>query len=206
MLERMGTLSVRLTSGVPTGDEVPRRLLVTSGQRALDFDQRVVDKGDHVVTVAMLSNPSKSLVRQVAIMGFDYVVERPVDSGALKHLLQAALYRGDERRCEPRFAAGYAIRFRAGWRRREAMLAELSRWGCSMRVLDCPWLKRDLKVYLPAEFTGNGPLALRASVVRSERCGRETLVSMAFHRDARTRARVSALLPQLRHGPMTLPS
>ena len=33
MLERMGTPSVRLTSGVPTGDDVPRRLLVTSGHR-----------------------------------------------------------------------------------------------------------------------------------------------------------------------------
>jgi hypothetical protein len=114
MLARMGTPSVRLTAGVPTGDEVPRRLLVTSGRRSLEFDQRTIDKG--------------------------------------------------------------------------------------------PWLKRDLKVYLPAEFTGKGPLALPASIVRSERCGRETLVSMAFHRDARTRARVSALLPQLRRGPVTLPS
>ncbi|MBW2266954.1 MAG: PilZ domain-containing protein [Deltaproteobacteria bacterium] len=206
MLDDFGTSSVRLTTGVPSGDEVPRRLLVASGSRVLHFDHRAVDKDDRVVKLALLSKPSQTLVRQVRSMGYDYVVERPVHPDALRHLLRAALYRGDERRCEPRFSTGYPIHYRVGWRRCEAMLAELSRWGCSLWIAGAPKLGSHIKVCLPAELTGKSSLTLSAEIVRSEGCGRVTQVSVHFGRDSRTRARVGGLLPQLRCGPMTLPS
>ena len=206
MLDGFGAPVVRLRSGVPSDDEVPRRLVITSGNRALHLDRHAVDKNDRVVTLALLSNASKSLARQVRNLGFDYVVERPVHPDALRHLLHAALFRGDERRCEPRFAAGYPIGCRVGWRRRAATLSELSRWGCSLRIVDAPQLGGYLKVCLPAAFTGTRPLTLRAAILRCEHRDHVTHVSVVFHKDPRTRARVGALLPRLRRGPTTLPS
>jgi hypothetical protein len=208
MLEEVGAPCVRLTSGVPGDDDVPRRLMVASGNRAFHFDADAdadaVDKDDRVVTMALLTDASKTLARQVRNMGFDYVVERPVQPDALRHLLIGALYRGDERRCEPRYSAGYPIHYRSGWRRRDASLIELSRFGCSLRIADAPNLKEHLKICLPAEFTGKAPLTLAADILRVEREGRVANVATVFHRDAQTRARVGALLPQLRRGPLKL--
>jgi hypothetical protein len=206
MLDGFGAPVVRLRSGVPSDDEVPRRLVITSGNRALKLDRRAVDKNDRVVTLALLSKPSKTLARQVRSLGFDYVVERPVHPDALRHLLHAALFRGDERRCEPRFAAGYPIGCRVGWRRRAATLSELSRWGCSLRIADAPQLGGRLKVCLPAAFTGERSLTLPAAILRCQHRDQMTHVSVAFRKDPETRARVGALLPRLRRGPITLPS
>lgn len=204
MLHAYGAPCVRLTSGEPLGDDVPRRLLVASGSRALDFDPRAIDKSDRVVTVALLSHPSKTLARQVRNMGFDYVLERPVHPDALRHLLHASLYRGDERRSELRFAAGLPVACRTGWRRHAATLCELSRFGCSLRIIDAPRLKGHLKVSLPPELTGKRTLTLAAGILRVERQGRGSLVNVAFRKDPKTRARVGTLLSQLRNGPAKL--
>ena len=172
----------------------------------MHFDRRAVGRDDRVVTLAILSNASKTLTRQVGRLAFDYVIERPVHPDALRHLLHAALYRSDERRSEPRFAAGYPIRCRVGWRGRDAMLTELSRLGCSLRIVDAPKLKGRITVCLPAAFTGKRSLRLPAGVLRCERQGSVTQLSVAFRKDPQTRVRIGELLPRLRRGPAKLPS
>ena len=94
MLRSYGVSLAINTQGAVHRDEVPSRLLVASAERALRFDRAVLDKRDRVVTVAVASEPDPGLARQLARAGFDYVIERPVDSDALRHLLHSALYRG----------------------------------------------------------------------------------------------------------------
>lgn len=205
ILSTAETPLVRLTDTVPTKECWPQRLLVASGNRAVQLERHPIDPDDEVVTIAVLSKPSRTLARRVTSLGFDYVIERPVHPEAMRRLLMAALYRERERRAERRFPVGWNVRFKAGWRRREAVLAELSRWGCSLRIENAPDLGARIKVCLPAELTESAPLVLAADVVRSERCSRQDVashVSLVFDRDPRTRAQLGSLLSKLRHGPL----
>lgn len=208
MLEGMGTPTLRLRQGVPSPGLAPRRLLVVSGSRALSFERLPVTAEERAVTVALLSQPSKTLARRIANMGFDYVLQRPVHPDALRLLLQDALHGSFDRRAERRFPVGWQVKYRIGWRRRSATLAELSRWGCSLSLDAAPEPRGQIKVCLPSELTGGASLALYASLVRSERRpgrGAGAIVSALFDKDAKTRARLGPVLAKLRHGPPSLP-
>ncbi len=206
ILDLARTPLVRLTDTVPTQECCPRRLLVASGNKALQMERHPVDPDDDVVTIAILNRPSRTLARRVRSLGFTYVVERPVHPDALRQLLISSLYREGERRAEKRFPVGCDVRLRAGWRRRDAVLAELSRWGCSLEVEEAPVLGARLKLCLPTELTGSEPLVLPADVVRSERRhGAEEAanVSLLFESDPKVRARLGPILSRLRVGPPT---
>lgn len=206
ILDTARTPLVHLTDGVPTEECWPQRLLVASGNKALQLERHPVSPDDDVVTIAVLSRPSRTLAQRVTSLGFDYVIERPVHPEALRRLLLSALYREGERRSEQRFPVGWTIGYRSGWRRRQAVLAELSRWGCSLRIDRAPDLGTRLKVCLPSELTATEPLVVQADVVRSERQhGREgsAHVSLVFDRDPKVRARLGPILSRLRSGPPT---
>ena len=192
--------------GAPHRDELPCRLLVATGSRALRFDRAVLDKRDRVTTVAVVSEPDPVVSRQIGRLGFDYVIERPVDSDALRHLLHGALFRGTDQRSEPRFAAGCVVHHRLRWRRRPAMLLELSRRGCTLRVEGTPRLGRRIHLTLPDQLTGERARSLAASIVRSEVRGSHAYVAAVFRRDPVLRTELGAMLGNLRRGPLKLAS
>lgn len=152
--------------------ELPSRLLVATARRALALDHRwshATDAGGQVpariVVVTEDSNTLRSMLRN---LGFDYLVRRPVHPTALRLLLLRALYRGPERRVAQRVPIGRTVSYRSGFRKRPAVLAELSSRGCrliSPRAMD-PDTK--LTLFLPKELTEGKPLALKGWVLRCD--------------------------------------
>jgi hypothetical protein len=82
-------------------------------------------------------------------------------------LVLRALYSGAERRRGDRVPVGYEISYRTGFRRRKAMLIELSARGCRL-LTDHPInVGSRVTLDLPPEVTGFRTLQLRAKVIRS---------------------------------------
>jgi hypothetical protein len=209
ILEEFGTSAVRLRnqrdSSPSKGWTKPQRLLVVSDRRALTLGPPG-GKDRDCATMAVLAEPSQTLCNRIEAMGFDYVVRRPVDPDALALLLRSALYRGEERRCGPRFPVGRGVSLRTGWRRRPAHLSELSSRGCSIftsRAIDGG---SRIGIRLPDDLAGERPLDLKGRVIRSERRAlRSSLVSVLLERDLQQHRRLAGILSHIRVGPPSLP-
>ena len=203
-LEDLGTPTLRLTGPASANQwRQPKRLLVISDRRALTVGRPIAQEEDHFLTMVVLRKPSRTLFNRLTELGFDYAVRRPVDSEALRLLLRNALYRGGERRARTRFPVGCEVSFRSNWRKRHAVLAELSQSGCSLRMSRVVETGRRIKVHLPDLLTGGGPLALCGAVVRCERLiGKSDakIVSVMFERRAGTCRSLAATLQELRRG------
>ena len=207
-LEDLGTTTLRLSGAAAANRwRQPKRLLVISDRRALTIGRPTAQEEDHFLTMVVLQKPSRTLRAKLVQLGFDYVVRRPVDPEALRRLLRNALYRGCEQRSEPRFPVGCEASFRSDWRQRLAVLVELSRSGCSLRVSGRAKARGRIKIQLPDLLTGGKSLALHGAVVRCERrLGRNGsgIISVRFERRANTGASVGAILRELRTGPPAL--
>lgn len=208
ILEELGTPALRLRSDAAgSGWRQPRRLLVVSGSRALTLTRPTAQEGDGFATVVVLDRPSNSVRRGVAVMGFDYVIERPVDGEALRVVLQRALFGGREKRGEPRFALGWAVPMRAGWRSQRAKLIELSRFGGCLLADTALRAGARVSVRLPSELTGGEPLSLSGRISRAEHRSIHGPCALAvvWSGHPHTRPRLGALLAKLRRGPLPLP-
>jgi hypothetical protein len=207
-LEDLGATTLRLAGEtVANRWRQPQRLLVISDRRALTVGRPTAQEEDHFLTMVVLQKPSRTLRSKLVQLGFDYVVRRPVDPRALRLLLRNALYRDREQRAKPRFPVGCEASFRLGWRRRPAVLVELSQSGCSLRVSGRVKARGRIKVHLPDLLTGGEPLALHGAVVRCERrLGHSDsgIISVRFERRANTGGSVVAILRELRTGPPSL--
>jgi hypothetical protein len=62
---------------------------------------------------------------------------------------------------------GAPVRFRSGWRQRPAVLADLSVGGFRLLTRDHVAPGRSIKLTIPAEVSGDRPLAVRARVLRA---------------------------------------
>jgi hypothetical protein len=98
--------------------------------------------------------------------GIDLVVRRPVHPASLRLLLLHTLYQGPEKRRTQRVTIGSRVMVRFGWRRRPAVLADLSLSGCRLLCGESPDENRKLKLTLPGEITGSKPLTLTGTVLR----------------------------------------
>jgi hypothetical protein len=87
---------------------------------------------DPPVRVVVVDQDSKTLRDQLRKVGFDFLVRRPVHPEALRLLVMHSLYRGDEKRREPRVAVGLEISFQTGEIPRRATLVDLSTGGCRL--------------------------------------------------------------------------
>ena len=180
----------------------PQRLLVVSDRRAPGLGRPAMQEQDDFVTLAVLDRCSRTLREQIHKMGFDLVVERPVAHEALRDLLRDALYRGREQRVARRLPVGYPVSLRAGWRRRDVQLVELSERGCSLRVGSPLGGSRRVAIEIPAQLTGDGLLRLEGTIVREcSVAGRTVVASMVFHLDDAARARLGLLVGTLASGP-----
>jgi hypothetical protein len=125
------------------------------------------------VCIAFTSEDSPAARNALRKMGFAYLVRRPVHPLALRLLLLHALYRGEERRREPRVPVGYEVSVRSGLRRREALLVDLSSRGCRLLADRAVSEGSKLTLHLPPQFcgspsgrSGDDTLTLSGRVVR----------------------------------------
>jgi hypothetical protein len=136
--------------------------LASSWAMSEDGSQRPV----RIAVTAEDSNTARSLLRR---MGFSFLVRRPVHPVALRLLLLRSLYRGEERRAETRVPVGLDVSLRSGLRRRDALLADLSRGGCRLLTDKALAAGSKVAVHLGREVAGGESFSLSGRVVRCER-------------------------------------
>jgi hypothetical protein len=149
--------------------EAPARLLVTTARHALQAEPGDGEASARPVRMVVLADEARSASAQLRERGFDYVVRRPVHPVALQLLLLRALYRGEERRVSTRVAIGCGTTYRTTFRRRPALLVDLSRGGCRFHTAKQLDADREIQIQLPKELTGGEAIDLPGWVVRCER-------------------------------------
>jgi hypothetical protein len=156
--------------------------------------------GPRVVRIAVLDHDARTLRALCRRAGVDLVVRRPVHPVAVRLLLLHALYRGPDRRAR-RVAVGVPVRFRATWRTRSALLADLSTRGC--QLVACKTLSpgRRVTVYIPEPSASSRSFSVAGRVVRAVRGG-ETGFAVEFQGvSERVRERLREAVGSYSEGP-----
>lgn len=152
----------------------PRRISAVSAIDASSGDE------DPPVRVVVVDQDSKTLRDQLRRAGFDYLVRRPVHPEALRLLIMHSLYRGDEKRREPRVAIGLEISFRTGEIPRRATLVDLSTEGCRLISSSEIEAGKQVLVTLPESLGATESITLEGKILRSrydKRIGEEGMHS-----------------------------
>jgi hypothetical protein len=213
LLREIGAEMSELRGGtIPERVSPPRDLLVTTGRRARVAEGWPAPMGDppHPLKIAVVTEDSITARRMLRLMGFDFLVRRPVHPEALRLLLMRCVFRGQERRRHPRSPVGCTVAYRYGLRRGTAILSELSLEG--LRLLSTRPLSvgQGLTVRVPGELLGGRSFSLRASVLRSDvrgsRRGRRELdIALCIDpKDREGRRLVEELLWTIAAGPPSL--
>jgi hypothetical protein len=164
----------------------PKSLLMATPRRisAVSAIDEASEGEDPPVRVVVVDQDSKTLRDQLRQVGFDYLVRRPVHPEALRLLIMHSLYRGDEKRREPRVAVGLEISFQTGEIPRRATLVDLSTGGC--RLISSFELQagKQILVTLPESLGATESITLEGKILRSsydKRIGEEGMHSAAVH-------------------------
>jgi hypothetical protein len=211
MLEELKVPLARIRGGaIVSGTPAPRDLLISTPRRidAVVPPNGVAGAGP--VRIVVVSEDSTGLRARLRRSGFDYLVRRPVHPEALRLLLVRSLYRGEEKRGEPRVAAGLDVSYRTGLRSRRAILADLSTRGCRLVSRTPVDSGRRIRVNLPEAIETGDPIAVVGHVLRSTReerpgVGTVHVAAVLFDRvsdDARQA--LELLVEDLSRGPATL--
>jgi hypothetical protein len=213
MLDEIGAAYARVRGGAIVDGTPPPSDLLISTPRRIEAVARVesCEDGPNPVRLVVVNEDSTGLREQLRRSGFDYLIRRPVHPEALRLLLLRGLYRGDERRREPRVAVGFEVSYRAGLRSRRAVLADLSMRGCRL-VSEEPIAEgRRIRVNIPEAGESGTPIAISGHVLRAdlleeglgepERYGAAVLFESI---DAAARSAIELLIADLALGPATL--
>ncbi|MGH0030974.1 MAG: PilZ domain-containing protein, partial [Myxococcota bacterium] len=193
------------------GTPPPQDLLIATPRR-IDAVKKVTadPDGPHLVRLVVVNEDSNALREQLRRCGFDYLVRRPVHAEALRLLVLRCLYRGEERRREPRVAVGFEVGFRTGLKSRRAVLADLSVRGCRL-ISETPIdAGRRIRVNVPEALETGDPVAISGRVLRVDRpkeADRAHLYSAAVLFDDvghDAREAIELLIEDLAVGPATL--
>jgi hypothetical protein len=211
ILEELKVPVARIRGGaIVAGTPAPRDLLIATPRRIDAVVPPNAALGTGPVRIVVVNEDSTGLRERLRRSGFDYLVRRPVHPEALRLMLLRSLYRGEEKRVEPRVAAGIDVSYRTGLRSRRAILADLSTKGCRL-VSRTPVDKgRRIRVNLPEALETGDPIAVVGHVLRSTReerpgVGTVHIAAVLFDRvgdDARQA--LELLVEDLTRGPATL--
>jgi hypothetical protein len=172
LLGELGVEFAHLRGGaVPKRLEAPRDLFLATMRRASlarawphSSDGRL-----RPVRIAIVDEDSPAARSALRKLGFEFLVRRPVHPVALRLLLLRALYQGDERRGDARVPVGVDVSLRTGLRRRDALLADLSRGGCRLVTDRALPAGAKITLHLSRELLGEGDLSLAGQILRCER-------------------------------------
>jgi hypothetical protein len=207
LLAALGAEPLVLRGGaIPERVEPPRDLFVASGRRAVVASRWAIAPGAGPAKLAVVAEDSNALREMLRRAGFDFLVRRPVHAEALRLLLLHCLFRGEEKRHEPRSVIGREVAYRVGSERRTAVLAELSVQGLRL-VANAPL---PAGTHVTVQFPGKlgGPFSVGAQVVRTDegstRDGRFVLALGIDPADREGQRRMQELVRDLRGGPLAL--
>jgi hypothetical protein len=168
MLEGLKIPFGRVRGGaIAPGTPPPKDLLIATPRRIdvvkADAEDGVAEPPQRVVIVNEDSNTLRDHLRKV---GFDYLVRRPVHPEALRLLILHCMYRGEEKRRDPRVAVGFEISFRAGLLNRKVTLAELSVRGCRLLSHTRFEVGKRIKLQIPEALETGDPFSVAGRIVR----------------------------------------
>jgi hypothetical protein len=155
---------------VPARMDPPRDLFIVTARRASLAKPWPADEA-RPVRIAVVGEDSGALRATLRRLGFQFLVRRPVHPVALRLLLLHALYRGEERRRDPRVPLGYRVAAKIGMRRRDALLVDLSERGCRLLLAEPVTKDSKITVQVPTELCGDESFILPGRVLRCERDG-----------------------------------
>jgi hypothetical protein len=211
ILEELRVPLARIRGGaIVKGTPPPRDLLIATPRRIDAVMPSPTGPGSGPVRIVVVSEDSTALRDRLRRSGFDYLVRRPVHPEALRLILLRSLYRGDEKREEPRVAAGLDVSYRTGLRSRRAILADLSTRGCRLVSRNPVDPGRRIRVNLPEALETGDPIGVVGHVLRSspeERPGVGTVhvAAVLFDRVSdEARHALELLIEDLSRGPATL--
>lgn len=210
----LGELGVDYAPRRPRPHEIlefdpPQHLLIATARRATELGklekrwrraQGAPGDESRATRIAIVSGDSSSLRDTLRALRFDYVVRRPIHPMALRLLVLRAVYRGTEKRRTRRVPIGSPVVYRVGFRRRPALLAELSQSGCRIFSANSLEPGTRLRLQIRSELTGGKRLVLPGSVKRCQLeepdgSGPEFSIAVVFDPlGARTESRLEALL------------
>jgi len=162
----------------------PKSLLMATPRRisAVSAIDEASGDEDPPVRVVVVDQDSKTLRDQLRQVGFDYLVRRPVHPEALRLLVMHSIYRGEEKRREPRVAVGLEISFQTGEIPRRATLVDLSTRGCRLISSFELEASKQILVTLPESLGATESITLEGRILRSsydKRIGEEGMHSAA---------------------------
>jgi hypothetical protein len=211
LLEQLKVAFARIRGGaIVSGTPPPRDVLIATPRRIDAVAKPDASAANVPVRIVVVHEDSTGLRERLRRSGFDYLIRRPVHPEALRLLLLRCLYRGEERRGEPRVAAGFDISYRTGLRSRRAILADLSTKGCRLVSRTAIDSGRRIRVHLPEALETGDPIAVVGRVLRAtteERPGVGTVNVAAILFDRITedaRQALELLVEDLSRGPATL--
>lgn len=213
LLDDIGVAYARIRGGaIVDGTPPPTDLLISTPRRIEAVNQ--VDGGQDVgnpLRLVVVNEDSNALREQLRRSGFDYLVRRPVHPEALRLLLLRAIYRGDERRSQPRVAVGFDVAYRTGLRSRRAVLADLSIGGCRLISHDALTEGRRIRMNIPDAIETNAPITISGRVLRVDPAEDPEAESLRYsaavlfeEMDEAAQALVQTLIEDLALGPATL--
>jgi hypothetical protein len=210
LLEQLKVPFARIRGGaIVPGTPAPRDLLIATPRR-IEAVAPTEGGVSSPVRIVVVNEDSTGLRERLRRSGFDYLVRRPVHPEAMRLLLLRSLYRGEERRGEPRVAAGFDVSFRTGLRSRRAILADLSTRGCRLVSRAPVDSGRRIRVNLPEALETGDPIAVVGHVLRSTReerpgVGPVHIAAVLFDRVSdEGRQALELLVEDLSRGPATL--
>jgi hypothetical protein len=211
LLEEVGVPFARVRGGaIVNGTPPPSDLLISTPRRIDAVRQMGGDGASRPVRLVVVEEDSNALRDQLRRSGFDYMVRRPVHPEALRLLLLRCLYRGEERRREPRVAVGFEVSYRSGLMTRRAVLADLSVHGCRLVGSQSIEAGRRIRVNVPEALETGDPVSIPGRVLRVDRPKgneRQHLYSAAILFDdmqSDAREALELLIEDLALGPATL--
>jgi len=116
--------------------------------------------------IVIVNEDSNTLRDHLRKIGFDYLVRRPVHPEALRLLLMHCLYRGEEKRQDPRVAIGFEVSFRSGLLNRKSTLADLSIRGCRLLSHTRFDVGKRIKLQIPEALETGDPFSVAGRIVR----------------------------------------
>ena len=152
---------------VPARLDPPRDLFIASTRHAgLARAWPAPGPDGRPVRIAVVNEDSGTLRATLRRLGFRFLVRLPVHPVALRLLLTHALYRGNERRANPRVPLGYRVAVKIGMRRRDALLMDLSESGCRLLVSEPIATDARITVQIPTELCGDDHFILPGRALR----------------------------------------
>jgi hypothetical protein len=211
LLEQLKLPFARIRGGaIVSGTPPPRDLLISTPRRIDAVAPSEAHAASSPVRIVVVQEDSTGLRERLRRSGFDYLIRRPVHPEALRLLLLRSLYRGEEKRGEPRVAAGFDVSYRTGLRSRRAILADLSTKGCRLVSRNTIDAGRRIRVHLPEALETGDPIAVVGRVLRATQedrpgVGTVNVAAILFDKisdDARQA--LELLVEDLSRGPATL--